>query len=79
MSNEYILNPIPHEWGYVSEDNHWMAVPFDTGYMVIKDDQQIKSFKFLKAATKYIQAQIGEEKDSKPKKVSKAKTLEDFM
>jgi hypothetical protein len=84
--NIFILNPIPHEWGYVSDDDSWMAVPFGNDYMVIKNDQQIKSFKKLNAAKKYIQNQI-QEQSSVPEKSSKKRnkkekvksTLEDFM
>lgn len=84
--NIFILNPIPHEWGYVSDDNNWMAVPFGNDYMVIKNDQQIKSYKKLNAAKKYIQNQIQEQSsvpEKSPKKRNKKEkvnsTLEDFM
>lgn len=88
--NELILDPIPYEWGYISEDNNWMAVPFADNYMVIKNDQQIKSFKKLNAAKKYIQNKIQDQeqtpstKNTKTKKVKtqkskKASSLEDFM
>lgn len=70
-TNEFILDPIPHEWGYVSEDDNWMAVPFGDEYMVIKNDQQVKSFKRLNAAKKYIQNQIQEPEDPPQKPVQK--------